>query len=199
MEAMAELPKVCEHLHLPVQAGSSKVLRLMNRKYDRDEYLEKVYKIREMIPDIALTTDVIVGFPGETEEDFEGTLSMLEEVRYDGIYSFKFSPRPMTRAAELRDSVSETLKSERLRRVQTLQDRITASILEACVGSVEEVLVEGPSPRGTDQLTGRTRTHRIVHFEGDESTCKGKLVPIEIRRGLKHSLYGRIVRQEDEV
>ncbi len=193
VEAVATLDKVCEHIHLPVQSGSSAVLAAMNRGYTREEYLEKVAAIRERIPGIALTTDIIVGFPGESEEDLQQTLSLLEAVRFDGIYSFKYSSRPMTRASGLPDDVSEKVKADRLMRVQRLQGEITESILRGCVGGKEEILVEGPSPRGNGQLMGRTRTYRIVHALGDGESLRGRLLQVRIERSLKHSLWGRIL------
>jgi tRNA-2-methylthio-N6-dimethylallyladenosine synthase len=193
MENMGKLEKVCEHLHLPVQSGSSRVLALMNRGYTREEYLAKVDLLRERVPGIALTSDVIVGFPGETESDLEETLSLLEAARFDGIYSFKFSPRPGTRACCTGESVTDSVKGQRLRRVQALQQEITDSILEGCVGGVEEILVEGPSPQGEGQLTGRTRTHRIVHALGDGGALAGSLIPVRIERSLRHSLLGRVI------
>jgi tRNA-2-methylthio-N6-dimethylallyladenosine synthase len=168
----------------------------MNRGYSREDYLRKVERLRKRMPNIGLTTDVIVGFPGESKEDFQETLSLLEEVQFDGIYSFKFSPRPMTRAAEMEDTVPEPTKTERLMQVQERQEKITASILERSVGRVEEILVEGRSPRKNGQVTGRTRTHRIVHAQGDGEALKGRLVNVLMERGLKHCLLGRIVQKE---
>jgi tRNA-2-methylthio-N6-dimethylallyladenosine synthase len=195
VETMARLPKVCEHLHLPVQSGSTAVLERMRRGYTREEYLERVRLLRRFIPQISLSTDIIVGFPGEEEDDFLQTLSLLEEVQYDGIYSFKFSPRPGTAAARITDTVAEEVKAERLARVQDLQGSITEAILKRSEGAVEEVLVEGPSPKGKGQVTGRTRTNRIVHFPGDPELLKGRLVHVRIVRGLKNSLLGQCVEE----
>ncbi len=196
IDAMARLDKVCEHLHLPLQSGSSRLLKAMNRGYSREEYLRKVEALRQRVLGIALSTDVIVGFPGETQEDLEETLSLLEEVRFDGIYSFRFSPRPMTRAWDMADDVPHEVKADRLARVQALQDGITASILDGCVGQVEEILVEGPSPRGKGHVTGRTRTHRIVHAAGEESLV-GSLVKVSLVRSLKHSLFGELLERRE--
>lgn len=190
MEAMASLSKVCEHLHLPVQSGSNKVLKAMNRGYTREEYLSKIQALRERIPGIAFSTDIIVGFPGETERDLELTLDLLKSVRFDSIYSFKFSPRPFTKAMSMKDNVPPEVKAERLKRVQSLQESITSEILEGCVGKVDEVLVEGASVCGKGQVTGRTRTNRIVHFQGEASVLSGRLIKVVIRRSLKHSLWG---------
>jgi tRNA-2-methylthio-N6-dimethylallyladenosine synthase len=192
-EAMARLDKVCEHIHLPVQSGSTRLLRRMNRGYSREEYLCKAQMLREKVPGIALTTDVIVGFPGESEADFDDTLSLLEEVRYDGIYSFRFSSRPMTQACQMLDSVPERVKADRLMRVQALQEEITLSILDSRVNRLEEILVEGNSPQDNGQLTGRTRAHRIVHAPGDGEALKGQLINVHIEKGLKHCLLGRLI------
>lgn len=189
MDSFARLGKVCEHLHLPVQSGSTKVLQAMNRGYTREEYLEKVEALRERIPGMAFTTDVIVGFPGETEKDLELTLDLLERVRFDSIYSFKFSPRPFTKAAAMPDSVPKEVKAERLRLVQQLQESITSAILQNCVGTLQEVLVEGPSLHGSNQVTGRTRNYRIVHMSGDVRSMTGRLVRVKIEKSLKHSLW----------
>lgn len=196
IEAFVRLGKVCEHLHLPVQSGSTRVLEAMNRGYSREDYLEKVEVLRERIPGMALTTDVIVGFPGETEKDLELTLELLEKLRFDSIYSFKFSPRPFTKAAQMHDSVPEEVKAERLRLVQELQESITTSILGECVGSLQEVLVEGPSLYGSNQVTGRTRNFRIVHMMGEASLMRGKLVQVKIERSLKHSLWAEALQGE---
>jgi tRNA-2-methylthio-N6-dimethylallyladenosine synthase len=193
MEAMAELRKVCEHLHLPVQSGSNRVLQAMNRGYTREEYLEKVEALRKIVPGVALTTDLIVGFPGETEEDFELTLDLLRQVRFDGMYSFRYSPRPFTSAYGMRDDVPQEVKAERLARAQALQDRISWEILENCIGKVEEILVEGPSPRGEGQVTGRTRTNRIVHLKGDAGQLVGRMVKVRVEKSLRHSLWGERV------
>jgi tRNA-2-methylthio-N6-dimethylallyladenosine synthase len=195
IDTMARLPKVCEHLHLPVQSGSTRVLERMNRGYSREDYLKKVEKIKMQIPGIALTTDVIVGFPGETDQDFAETLSLLAEVSYDGIFSFRYSSRPLTRAARMSGAVPEAIKRDRLQRVQALQDGITAALLAQCVGQTVEVLVEGPAPQVQGRATGRTRTNRIVHFPGDVGALRGRLVRVYIRESLKHCLIGRLVEE----
>ncbi len=196
MDAFARLGKVCEHLHLPAQSGSTRVLQAMNRGYTRDEYLKKVECLRERIPNMALTTDIIVGFPGETDKDLKLTLDLLERVRFDSIYSFKFSPRPFTKAGAMHDSVPKEVKAERLRMVQELQESITSSILQECVGSLQEILVEGPSLYGSDQVTGRTRTYRIVHMSGDEHLLRGKLLKVRVEKSLKHSLWATALEGE---
>ncbi|MBX6423638.1 tRNA (N6-isopentenyl adenosine(37)-C2)-methylthiotransferase MiaB [Thermosulfurimonas sp. F29] len=195
MRAFAEVDKLCEHLHLPVQSGSTRILRRMNRGYTRDEYLEKVRRLREICPEIALTTDIIVGFPGETEEDFRETLSLLEEVRFDEIFSFKYSDRPYARAREFSDKVPEEVKAERLERVHELQARITQEINRSYIGKTVEVLVEGPSETRPELLTGRTRTNHVVNFSAPEGLdLKGALVYVLIKDTGKHSLRGEYLK-----
>ncbi len=191
MRAFAEVDKLCEHLHLPVQSGSTRILKRMNRGYSREEYLEKVRRLRAWCPEIALTTDIIVGFPGETEEDFEATLSLLEEVRFDEIFSFKYSDRPYARAREFPDKVPEEVKAERLERVHALQAGITEEINRGYIGKTVEVLVEGPSETRPEFLTGRTRTNHVVNFSAPkELDLKGALVYVLIKETGKHSLRG---------
>jgi len=188
IEVMAENPKVMEAIHLPVQAGSDRTLAAMNRGYDRGHYLRLVRELREAMPDIGLTTDLIVGFPGETETDFQDTLDLLETIRYDETFSFRYSIRPGTVAATLPDQVAEPEKFERLYRLQDLQRRITEEKNEEQVGAVVEVLVEGPSKSDPDRLSGRSRQNRIVHFAGDYRP--GDIVTVRIVKALKHSLLG---------
>jgi len=193
VEAMAALPKVCESLHLPVQSASDAVLSAMNRGYTFDEYMEKVEALRRAMPDIALTTDIIVGFPGETEEDFEKTYRAVEDIRYDGIFSFKYSMRPNTKALKLPGHLPEDVKEARLERILELQNRITEENHAGRVGMVEEVLVEGPDRSGEPgRLTGRTRGGRIVNFGGD-ATLVGSLVHVKVTAGKKHSVVGEMI------
>ena len=194
IETMASCDTICEHLHLPVQSGADPVLKRMNRRYTRENYLGITARLKEKMPGIALSTDIITGFPGETQADFEQTVSLLEAVRYDTIFSFKYSPRPQTSAFRMSGEIPEEVKSERLALIQSLQDGITESILADSVGRIEEVLVEGPSPHGERRVMGRTRTNRIVHADGDPESLKGTLVRVRIDRGLKHSLVGEIIR-----
>jgi len=193
IEAMSETDKVCEHVHLPLQSGSNRILRAMNRGYSLEDYLAKVRALRHHIPQAAITADMIVGFPGESEDDFRHTLAALEEIRFDQIFSFKFSPRPGTAAEHLSDQVPEEVKSDRLARVHELQDRITQAYHRAAEGAIEEILVEGVSMR-TGQTFGRTRTNKIVNLDHGDSAIGGSLVKVAIVKGLKHSLTGRIVR-----
>ena len=194
IDAMAECEKVCEHLHLPVQSGSNKILKKMARRYTVEEYLEIIDKLRGKIPGIAITTDIIVGFPGETEKDFEDTVELLKTVRFDDIFSFKFSPRPGTPAARMPDQIPEEEKSRRLKFIQELQDKITLEKMQEYVGKLEEILVEGPAERNRDKdMMGRTRTGKPVNFEGKVEP--GTLVFVRITESFRNSLRGELVRQ----
>lgn len=190
--AMANLPSVCEHIHLPLQSGSDKILHMMRRGYAFSEYLKKIEMLRDKIPGVALTADMIVGFPGETEEDFEQSLSALSRIRYDQIFSFKYSPRPSTAARKMPGQVPETTKAERLERVHRLQDEITADYHSAAEGTVEEILIEGIRLKSL-QPFGRTRTNKIVNLEDSPGLQEGDIVRVQISKGLKHSLLGKKV------
>ncbi len=191
IKEIAENPKVCKHLHLPLQAGSNNILKKMNRKYTKEDYLAKVEKLRNLSPEIALTTDIIVGFPGETEEDFEETIKMLENVRYHEIFSFKYSDRPFTLAEKLSDKIPEEVKEKRLKMVHEVQERITREIYQSYVGKEVEVLVEGPSKKSSNFLMGRTTTNVVVNFSSPRLDLKGALVKVLIEEAGKHSLKGR--------
>jgi tRNA-2-methylthio-N6-dimethylallyladenosine synthase len=190
---MRDLPKVCEHIHLPLQAGSDRILSLMNRGYTYREYREKIDVLRDAISEIAITTDIIVGFPGETEEDFQCTINALKEIEFDGIFAFKYSKRPHTRALNLPGHVDEQVKSQRLSMVLDLQDSITYRKNKLLEGQILEVLVEGVSETDKEKLTGRTRTNKIVNFYGSEEDI-GRLVNIKILEAKRHSLYGKRVQ-----
>jgi tRNA-2-methylthio-N6-dimethylallyladenosine synthase len=190
ISAIRDLPKVCEALHLPVQSGSSAILAAMNRKYTRDEYIGKVQRLRDAVPHIALTTDIIAGFPGETDEDFKSTVRLLEEVRYDGIFAFKYSKRPGTAALGLSGHLPEEIKEERLAFVLDLQKAITIRRNQEHVGTVKEVLMDGHSKRG-GTLTGRTRGNKTVNVNGPASLI-GSLVQVTITAAGVNSLTGRI-------
>jgi tRNA-2-methylthio-N6-dimethylallyladenosine synthase len=187
--AMAECPGVCEHLHLPAQSGSSRVLKAMRRTYDRRRYLELVARLRDAIPELSLTTDLIVGFPGETEEDFAETLSLVEECRYDGAYTFLYSPRPGTEAGErLPDDVPAEVKRERMGRLVEVVQRVAAARARRFVGSVREVLVEGPSRTDPDRLRGRLRQNIVVNFVG--GSAPGELAWVRIDGATSTTLVG---------
>jgi len=188
----SRLGKLCERIHLPFQSGSDRVLKAMQRGYTRESYLEKIDRLREICPPIALTTDAIVGFPGEEEEDFKQTLDLMERVQFDDLYSFKFSPRKGTRAAQFNDKIEEKVKQDRLFLLQEIQQGITLKKNQELEGRVEEVLVEGLSKQSALDATGRTRSHKIVNFKGD-SYLVGKLVQVQIMKAFPHSLRGEIV------
>jgi tRNA-2-methylthio-N6-dimethylallyladenosine synthase len=188
--AMAECHAVCEHIHLPLQSGSSRILKAMRRTYDRERYLRLVAKLRDAIPGLALGTDIIVGFPGETEDDFRETLEVVEEVRYDSAFTFIYSPRRGTEAADLPDQVPEEVKHERLERLVDVVQRVAAEKNAARVGKVEEVLVEGVSRTDSALLRGRTRTNVTVNFAGDAQP--GELVDVLIDGSTSTTLRGAV-------
>lgn len=184
-------PKLCEHVHLPAQSGSTSVLKRMRRLYSREDYLEKVLALKKAIPGIAITTDIIVGFPGETDADFEETLSLMKEVEFDGMFAFKYCTRPGTYAAEkYNDDISDAVKRERLAKVLELNEKIVLQKHQKYVGTRQEILVEGPSKRNDGELTGRTRTNKIVNFRGGAALI-GRLVDVEINWAGVNTLKGR--------
>ena len=187
--AMAMLPKLCEHLHLPLQSGSDQVLDRMHRGYTRASYIEKIRTSRQTVPGISLTTDLIVGFPGESESDFEQTLEAVEEIRYDAIFAFKYSPRPSTPASAYPDQVPEEVKDRRLQKLLALQKRITDEHSQYLLGSIQEILVEAVGKREPNQLFGRTRTNRTIRFHGPAHWI-GQLVRVQINKTYASSLEG---------
>lgn len=191
--AFSELKKLCEHIHLPFQSGSNKILKAMRRGYTRESYLEKVEELKRVCPSIAITSDVIVGFPGEEDMDFKDTLDLIEKVQFDDLYSFKYSPRKGTRAAKLPNQIDETIKDERLSILQNIQKEITYKKNKALEGRIEEILVEGRSKKDNRDLTGRTRTNKVVNFEGDIN-LKGTLVSVRITNAYPHSLRGELIQ-----
>jgi tRNA-2-methylthio-N6-dimethylallyladenosine synthase len=195
VEAYAEVPKLASYLHLPVQSGSNRVLAMMKRGHTRAQYLEKVRRIREARPGISLSSDFIVGFPGETEDDFRATQELIEEAQFDCAFSFVYSPRPGTPAANLRDGVPAADKDARLQRLQAQVSRLEDAYQRAMVGTTQQVLVEGPSPRGAGQLTGKASNNRPVNFDGPASLV-GSLVDVVVTEALTHSLRGRLAVSE---
>lgn len=187
-----------EHIHLPVQSGSNAVLKRMNRKYTREEYLRLVKRMKEKIPNLTLTTDIIVGFPGETEEDFQETLSLVEEVGYDAAYTFIYSPRAGTPAAAMEDTIPEEVKKERLNRLNALLARQGFKKNESLRGKVVEVLVEGESKKDPEVLTGRTRNNKLVHFKGDRNLI-GSFIKVRITEPKTWVLMGEPVEEESLV
>jgi tRNA-2-methylthio-N6-dimethylallyladenosine synthase len=188
INAMAECAAVCEHAHLPLQSGSTRLLKAMRRTYSRERYLRLVAELRGAIPDLALTTDVIVGFPGETEDDFLATLEVVEEVGFDGAFTFVYSPRAGTEAAAMPNQVPDEVKRERIERLVEVVQRVAAERNAARVGVVEEVLVEGPSRTDPELLRGRTRRNTTVNFSGDAGP--GELVPVTIASATSTTLAG---------
>jgi tRNA-2-methylthio-N6-dimethylallyladenosine synthase len=187
----AQEKKAMPHIHLPLQSGSDEVLKAMNRRYTSGHYLELVEKLRRARPDIAITTDLIVGFPGESDEDFQATLAIMRKVVFDGLFSFKFSPRKGTKAFDMADTVPEGVKEERLAVLQALQQEHTILKNRECVGGIYEVLVEGRSKAGKGQLTGRTPHNRIVNFEGPEELA-GREVLVKVTRSWINSMTGEL-------
>jgi len=183
------LDSLCEHIHLPVQSGSDRVLRRMNRGYTVEAYLGKMASLRRSCPGIAITSDVIVGFPGESEEDFQQTLGLMREIRFDNLFSFQYSEREGTAAAGMDNPVSDEVKRERLRTLQALQEEHTLQKNRACVGKREEILVEGVSRDGLEDMMGRTRGNRIVNFPGTTDLI-GKIISVRIVDAFLHSLRG---------
>ncbi len=187
--AHAECAAVCEHIHLPLQSGSSRILKAMRRTYDRKRYLDRVSLIREHVPDAAISTDIIVGFPGETEEDFAETLEVVEEVGYDSAFTFIFSPRRGTEAAGLEGMVPHPVKVERMERLVEAVQRRARERAQRFVGRTEEVLVEGPSRTDPTRLRGRLRHNKAVNFEG--TAAPGEIVEVEIDSATSQTLSGR--------
>jgi tRNA-2-methylthio-N6-dimethylallyladenosine synthase len=192
--AMAEMPAVCEHLHLPLQSGSDRILAAMHRGYNAERYLARLADARAAVPDLAVTTDIIVGFPGETEDDFERTLEVAAAAEYDSAYTFLFSPRPGTEAFDMADRyVPADVVAERFERLRIVVERSGLLKHEARVGRTEEVLVEGPSRKNPDVLTGRTRQNKLVHFESDAPLGAGTFASVVITRAAPHHLAGTLL------
>jgi len=195
MACFADLEQLCPHIHLPVQSGSDHILRRMKRGYTRDYYLKLIKGLRDIREDVAVSSDIIVGFPGESEEDFQQSLNLLEEVRFNSLFSFKYSDRPQTAARNLDGKVEEEIKLQRLQTLQELQQRITLEKNETQVGEVTRVLVEGPSQMGGSQLSGRTVHNRIVNFQGPPRLVGGE-ISVLIVAAYGHSLEGVLCAEE---
>jgi tRNA-2-methylthio-N6-dimethylallyladenosine synthase len=191
VDCFGTLEKLCKHLHLPVQCGSDRILRAMNRGYTRERYLEIVDRLRRVCPEIRLTTDIIVGFPGESDADFAETMTLLGKVRFAELYSFIFSPRKGTAAAGLEDETPAEVKQARFDRMLAMQQDISREIWQADVGAVLKVLVEGESRMGEGQIFGRTTWNRIVNFTGP-SELSGRIVPVRITKSYRNSLLGEL-------
>jgi tRNA-2-methylthio-N6-dimethylallyladenosine synthase len=195
IHAFSKLEKLCEHFHLPFQSGSDRILSAMHRGYTRGSYLEKIERLKMNCPSIALTADVIVGFPGEEEKDFEETLDLMQRVWFDDLFSFKYSPRKGTRAAQFQDQVEEKVKQTRLSILQNMQREFTLQKNQALEGHMEEVLVEGRSKQSDQDMTGRTRSNKIVNFKGAADLVR-HLVQVRITKAYPHSLRGQILSSE---
>ncbi|MGH8474191.1 MAG: tRNA (N6-isopentenyl adenosine(37)-C2)-methylthiotransferase MiaB [Methylococcales bacterium] len=192
IEAYRDIPQLVNHLHLPVQSGSDKILARMKRGHGREEYLEKIEKLRNIRPGISISSDFIVGFPGETEDDFAETLDLIERIGFDHSFSFIYSPRPGTPAADYEDSVSTETKKRRLAQLQDRISRVAARISEKMIGSVQGVLVEGPSKKDSRELCGRTENNRVVNFVAP-ARLAGQFADVIITGALPNSLRGRLV------
>jgi tRNA-2-methylthio-N6-dimethylallyladenosine synthase len=191
--AMRDHENISRYLHLPVQSGSSRVLRRMKRLYTREKYLETIARIREAVPEIHFSTDIIVGFPGETDEDFEETMSLLEQVRYGSLFAFKYSPRPGTPSLKIAQPVDDAVATARLQRLFDLHERHKRERLESYCGRVLPVLVEGPSAKNPEMLSGRTDDYWVVNFRGDLSTPLGSILAVRIDSAQHHTLRGEAV------
>jgi tRNA-2-methylthio-N6-dimethylallyladenosine synthase len=192
INCFAEEEKLCEHIHLPVQSGSNRILALMNRGYTVEEYMKKVDHLRKLSPQISITSDIIVGFPGETRNDYQETIDMMEKIRFDSTFSFKYSERKGTAAQKLEGKIEECEKLTRLKQLQALQDQYTLEANLALEGSRQELLVEGKSKNSENDLMGRTSSWKIVNFKS-ESELTGKRVKVKISKAYLHSLRGKIV------
>jgi tRNA-2-methylthio-N6-dimethylallyladenosine synthase len=198
IEALRDVPKVCEYFHLPLQSGSNRVLERMNRGYTRERYLELIDELRTAVPDLALSTDLIVGFPGETEDDFAATLDMVERVGYDNVFAFRYSPRPGTPAASLPDQVAADVKADRNRRVLETATRVAAERSRRLEGRTVEVLVDGVSRRSEAEVSGRTRCNRVVNFHGHGHVSVGDVVDVRVTEALPHSLRGALASMPED-
>jgi len=196
MNRFADEKKLCPHIHLPVQSGSNRVLKLMNRGYTIEAYMKKIEYLRNIAPGISITSDLIVGFPGETIEDYQETIDMMEKIRFDSTFSFKYSEREGTAAQKLKDKVEEKEKLRRLEALQKLQDRHTLERNTALEGSVQEILIEGKSKNTESDLTGRTGSWKIVNFKG-ESDLVGDTVLVKITKAHLHSLRGTLEKNKE--
>jgi len=192
-----QVSSLCEHIHLPVQSGSNNVLQNMNRRYTKEDYLEKIAALRSACPNISITSDVIVGFPGESDADFEDTIDLLEKIRFDSLFSFKYSERVGTVAAKLDNKISERLKSARLKSLQMLQEQHTMAKNQEMVGKVCDVLVENRSKVSVSEVMGRTRSNKIVNFAGNIELV-GKTLPVFITHAYQHSLHGELQQEREK-
>ncbi len=194
INCFAEVGKLCEHIHLPVQSGSNRILASMNRGYSVESYMEKVDRLRHVCPQISISSDIIVGFPGETENDYQETIDMMGKIRFDSTFSFKYSERKGTAAQKLEGKIDEGEKQRRLKFLQELQDKHTLEKNIQLEGSRQEVLIEGKSKNSENDLTGRTSSWKIVNFKGEKEMI-GKLMNVKISRAYLHSLRGKLIEE----
>ncbi len=194
IRCFADVEALCGHIHLPVQSGSNDILKRMNRGYSREHYLERVERLKTVCPEISITSDVIVGFPGESDRDFEATLDLMRKVRFDNLFSFKYSERKGTVAVALDRKIPERVKQERLQCLQRLQEQHTLERNRSFEGRTEEILVEGVSRNSEMDMTGRTRSNRIVNFRGGDDLA-GKTIPVRITKAYLHSLRGDVQKE----
>jgi tRNA-2-methylthio-N6-dimethylallyladenosine synthase len=197
MNCFSTEEKLCAHMHLPVQSGSNRVLTLMNRGYTVEEYIKKINYLRKINPRISVTSDIIVGFPGETQKDYQETIDMMKKIRFDSTFSFKYSERDGTAAQKLKEKVTEDEKLKRLEKLQMLQNQHTLEKNTELEGSFQELLVEGKSKNSENDLMGRTSSCKIVNFRG-ESELIGKMVKVQISKAYLHSLRGTIGKNEEK-
>jgi tRNA-2-methylthio-N6-dimethylallyladenosine synthase len=198
IDAVRDVPKVCEWFHLPLQSGSDRMLARMNRGYTRAEYLALIDALRAAVPDISLSTDLIVGFPGETEDDFAATLAMVERVAYDNVFVFRYSPRPGTPAATMPDQVSAAVKAERNARLLEVTTRVGQERSRRRLGETVEILVDGAAKKNAGELSGRTRCNRVVNFDGQGRVAVGELARVHVTEVLPHSLRGVLAASPEE-
>lgn len=195
IRCFADLSCLCKHLHLPVQAGSDSILTRMNRGYTTAQYLDKIAMLRQVCPDIALTADVMVGFPGETEDDFQQTLRLLQAVQFDNLFSFRYSDRPAVESSKFPDKIDAQTKGRRLSELQRLQAEITLHKNQLEIGKIRDILVEGPSRAANGQLTGKTSQNRTVNFDGSKRLI-GQIISVRITSAFSHSLKGEPRHQQ---
>ena len=192
IEVIKNSKSVCEHFHLPIQSGSNSILKKMNRGYSREKYLELVNKIRQEIPDASITTDIIVGFPGETEEEFQETMELVKEARFDSAFTFIYSARTGTPASKMEDQIPEEVKKERINRLMELQNQISLEKNQEDLGKIVEVLIEGESKNNPETLMGRDRRNKLVIIPRAEGVI-GEIVKVKINRVQSFTLYGEVV------
>jgi tRNA-2-methylthio-N6-dimethylallyladenosine synthase len=192
VDAFGEIEKLCPHIHLPVQSGSNHILHMMNRCYTREHYLNKIDRLREVCRQISITTDFIVGFPGESEEDFNNTLDLMQVVKFDGAFSFKYSDRPYAKASAFTPKIPETVKSCRLTQLQALQEEISLERNKGLEGKTELILVEGRAKKTPHIMTGRTGGNHVVNFPGGDDLI-GRMVPVFLEESFSHSIRGKLL------